>query len=382
MCRAVNDATLTKAGDIYQYFIALKDCFEMEEEETLQIEVSGDVSVINKNGGTYQKEVKHHFGDNKLSERDIDFWKTLANWYVDYDNIKKFQDLILFTTSSISEDSVFNSWNKSKKNEKLRVLKEIGSIHKQKEETFRKQYNRIFNDNYDEDKLLEIIDKFKISYAQVSLSGISAEFVKYIGYIPEENRDSYIGALLGQILSKIKNPPHKWEFSKKEFNKILEATSPAYAQQGLIPLPIEYALEEPSVNDIKRISRKRFIDEIRKIQYEEKISPAISDYWKTEITVAKYFCNNFMYLRSLPLYVRSLQDRMEYAKSDRDLDADGECLEKQIKLSKKFYNEVMVWRAEDFGSIIRNQDFFQRGIIHNIVDDGKVNWKVGDESEY
>ena len=28
MTRAVNDATLTKAGDIYQYLNALKDCFD------------------------------------------------------------------------------------------------------------------------------------------------------------------------------------------------------------------------------------------------------------------------------------------------------------------------------------------------------------------
>lgn len=28
MSRAVNDATLQKAGDIYQYLIALRDCFE------------------------------------------------------------------------------------------------------------------------------------------------------------------------------------------------------------------------------------------------------------------------------------------------------------------------------------------------------------------
>lgn len=31
MSRAVNDATLQKAGDIYQYLIALRDCFELED---------------------------------------------------------------------------------------------------------------------------------------------------------------------------------------------------------------------------------------------------------------------------------------------------------------------------------------------------------------
>ena len=37
MTRAVNDATLQKAGDIYQYLIALRDCFELNDGDTLQI---------------------------------------------------------------------------------------------------------------------------------------------------------------------------------------------------------------------------------------------------------------------------------------------------------------------------------------------------------
>lgn len=52
--KAVNDATLQKAGDIYQYLIALKDCFELADGDTLQIETNGDVSIINDTGGRFQ----------------------------------------------------------------------------------------------------------------------------------------------------------------------------------------------------------------------------------------------------------------------------------------------------------------------------------------
>ena len=62
MNKAVNDATLSKVGDIYQYLVALRDCFTLDTDDTLQIEVLGDVSVIKKNGGSFQKEVKHHIG--------------------------------------------------------------------------------------------------------------------------------------------------------------------------------------------------------------------------------------------------------------------------------------------------------------------------------
>ena len=87
MTRAVNDATLQKAGDIYQYLIALRDCFELNDGDTLQIETNGDVSIINDVGGRFQREVKHHFGNTSISDRDIDFWKTLANFCKEYPTV-------------------------------------------------------------------------------------------------------------------------------------------------------------------------------------------------------------------------------------------------------------------------------------------------------
>lgn len=206
MTRAVNDATLNKSGDIYQYLIALRDCFDLNEDDTLQIETNGDVSIINDIGGRFQREVKHHFGDKSISDRDIDFWKTLANWYTDYERVKNFSNYILSTTATIQRGSPFYGWNNMKKEEKLKRLKDIGSKTKEKEETFRNQYNRIFADSYNESRLLEILDKFTIEDAKTSIDGISNEFSKYVGHIPSENRDGYIGALLGEILIKVKAP--------------------------------------------------------------------------------------------------------------------------------------------------------------------------------
>ena len=179
MNKAINDATLQQAGTIYQYLIALKDCFELNDNETLQIEIHGDVSIINNLGGLYQKEVKHHFGEKSLSNRDIDFWKTLANWYTDYERAIGFSHLILSTTANISTSSPFSAWNESKKEEKLRIVREIGNPTKEKEETFRSQYNRIFNDSYNEEHLLNILDRLTIASSQTSLTGISKHSISF-----------------------------------------------------------------------------------------------------------------------------------------------------------------------------------------------------------
>lgn len=47
MDTAINDATLKQAENIYQYLTALKDCYELQDGEILQIEINGDVSIIN-----------------------------------------------------------------------------------------------------------------------------------------------------------------------------------------------------------------------------------------------------------------------------------------------------------------------------------------------
>ena len=72
---------------------------------------------------------------------------------------------------------------------------------------------------------------------------------------------------------------------------------------------------------------------------------------------------------------------MRYTKEDCEIHAEGATAEEQIKISKQLYNGIMRWDANDFGSIIRNQGFFQRGVIHNIVDETDFRWKVGEEKD-
>lgn len=382
MTKATNDATLNQAGTIYQCFIALRDCFELQDDDVLEIETHGDVSVISSNeGSSFQKEVKHHFGKSSLGERSIDFWKTLANWYFEYDRIKRFSSCILLTTSKIDADSKFYNWNNISKEEKLNILKEIGRLVKDKEKSFREQYLRIFNSTYDETRLLEILEKFSIESGKNNLSAISKEFSNYTLHIPEENRNHYIGALLGEILVKVKDPPHKWIVTKKEFSKILQVQSAAYAKGTKNPLPNAFRGIRVPEEKIKSLDSKKFVNAIREIDYEKEIPNAISDYWKMEKTVMEYFKYDPIYCSDLENYKNDLSTRLDYAKDEKELELDENTNIKIINISKRLYLNVMQWKADDFGSIIQNQDFFQRGIIHEIVDTTKFKWKVGEKED-
>lgn len=383
MTKSCNDATLQKIGDIYQYLIALRTCFELEKDDTMQLETNGDVSLISDTLGKYQMEVKHHFKEKSITTRDIDFWKTLANWYKNYEHIKNYTKYILYTTAKITKTSPFYDWNISDKEKKLEKIKEIGGKTKKREKLFRTQFKRIFDKFYDEEHLLEILDKFIIEPAKTKIDGISNEFTKYVGHIPIENRDSYIGALLGEIMIKVKNPPHKWGVNKDEFEKILQRQTAAYGIKNAVPLPTEYAKTDISKEDTKLLEQKKFVLCIREIEYDKMISSAVSDYWKTNMTIAKYFTDNPIYLDSLDLYKDELNKQMIYAKEKNELNVEESTEEKQlINISKQLYLEVMKWNVNDFGSIIQNQGFFQRGVIHDIVNETDFRWKVGNKNEH
>lgn len=382
MTKAVNDAIEQKAGDIFQYLVALRDCFELEDGDTLQIEVNGDVSILTGTGGKFQKEVKHHFGNTYLGDRDVDFWKTLANWYEDFERIESFSELILYCTSNIKDTSPFHGWNGLNKKAKLAKLKDIGSVTKKREQGFREQYTRIFSREYNEENLLKILDKFSIKASCKSIVGVSDEFSKFIGHIPKNNRDSYIGALLGRIMILVKEPPHKWEVTRTSFDKMLEAESAAYGEAPKRPLPTEFAQSEIPNAQEKALTDKQFVRAIYDIEYPQMVHGAVSDYWKMDMTVAKYFRDDIMYLSSIDAYKEDLSQKLVYAKEVKKLDAVGKSDDDKILLSKRLYLDAMQWDATDFGSIVNNRSFFQHGVIHDIVEDGDFEWKVGGEDEY
>lgn len=374
------DSTQQKAGDIYQYIIALSDCFDMQPGDSLYIERYGDVSCIKKEG-SFQKEIKHHFGDKNLSERDIDLWKTLANWYEAYEKQKIFSELIFYTTADIQETSCFNDWNAITPQEKLDILKEIGKVQKPREETFRSQYDRIFKNQYDETILLNILERMKIMYSQTKLLGVSLLFDKHaqLHPIPKCQRDRYIGALLGQILFKIKVPPFQWNVSFEEFETMQQQIAPAYMNEKSVALPDEYADKEISKETQCLYDKKQFAKAIRDIKLPKKVFEAISDYWKTEMTIADYFQNNPIYMKDYLGYRNDLKGKMTDNKDNYGLNVSSE--KEAINMSQNEYLTAMLWDPQDFGSIVQNRRFFQHGVMHDIVEVGEFEWKIEVESD-
>ncbi|MEN7435279.1 hypothetical protein AAGV27_08455 [Bacillus velezensis] len=164
-----NDDTKTKLGDIYHYYIVLDYCLELQENETILVEKYGDIS-IESDEKSKNIEVKHHQGVHRLSDRHLDFWKTLKNWVKYHQNMQGFKKLILYTTSDFGGMSKLEIWNSIKAYERLRILIEIGHEIKKTEESFRPVYESIFNE--DIEIILAILEKVELYTNQTNIVDI------------------------------------------------------------------------------------------------------------------------------------------------------------------------------------------------------------------
>ena len=112
-----NDATFKLLGFEYQKLIALEKCLDAKPNERIWIECRGDVA--NKDTSM---EIKHHSSNHNITSNSEDVWNTLKNYITEINITQTFTNLILHTTSSIPNSSIFFDWNRLAIAEKRRKV--------------------------------------------------------------------------------------------------------------------------------------------------------------------------------------------------------------------------------------------------------------------
>lgn len=381
---AVNDATKQKVGDLYQYFIALLDCFSLQKGEAMLIETNGDISIVSSSGkNRFQKEVKHHIKKRNLSDRDEDFWNTLDNWCKEQKVISSFDMLIFYTTSSITSTSIFHNWNLKTTQERYETLQTCGAQIKKNEKNFRTHYNSVFaSRELTREDVETILGKIEIWSRQNVISELDQLFAEVTRQIPQENKRKYIESLLGQILGKVVDPPHKWEVTQEEFDQMVIDNNARFAKTSQIYLETLNSGYPPTQDDLQSLNEKVFVKEIERIEYAEVIHDAIVDYWRTHTQVLQNAQNNILFMASLPEYRNDLLRKLEGKKRQAKRSVQGQGHTHCINASKDMYDQATTWDAVDFGHIVGNAGYFQNGIIHGIVDDKEFEWSLEAEDEH
>lgn len=375
-----NDNTLKTLGLIYQTYVALVKCLEMKEHDKVIIEKKGDVTFVSLNVNSEQLEVKHHIKENSISDRSSEIWNTVWNWYSNcekYDDIDKF---ILFTTSNLSKKSVFLDWNNQNSDNKYRIFKNIGEIYEKEEKTFREIYDRIFAGNHNINNLKLVLEKFEILSRQKMIVDIISDYKDTtFKFIPEaEDMSLFVSSLVGILFTyPIKNK--NWEISYEDFNAVFRKLSNGYNFNHSLPLPVdfeEYTLTQSEYNELKN---KKFVNEIHRIDLEEAINDAIDDYCRANRTIIEYYDSNIVKTENINRYRKSLLDALrQKRKTYKNKCRNSNFNDILIKNSQYMYFEAMEMEAREIEGISINQGFFQRGTIHNIIDN-ELTWHLGDE---
>ncbi len=378
MKRLKNDDTLTKLGDIYHYLLVLKYCCSLKEDEIIYVEQFGDISKVATND-SFQMEVKHHIDEHKMVDRDSEFWNTLKNWLENKETMEKFNSYILLTTSSFDETSAFYNWESQNTDERLENLKEIGRERKKKEKTFRELYEKIFN-VFSEEEIKSIIGKVIVNAGEKNITFLKKELQQHPHFqnVNEADFNPYINELLGYIINKPSTPPFSWRIEFNEFKRLTIELRDRFANSSRT-IPSTYDGKEVSNVDV--FLDKKFVQEIKRIKYDEEIKEAINNVWRKNSTVIDYFEGNYIFFNDLKTYKNGLNKKINYVKKNFEIDYSDEVEKKRIRGSQKLFNEVMAMDLENFGIIKSNTRFFQNGVIHEIVDDGDIYWYIEEEDD-
>lgn len=378
MNKKKQDATDKVVGYFYQYWFAVSECLNLQGG-SLVVENLGDITLLNDNSEIEkQYEIKFHEGDKSLSDRNIDFWKTIYNWINNYDISSKCENLILHTTSTISKTSIFYSWNVCSKEEKYsRMLQIYKEDNERSKETMRAKYYETIFAKENLSKLLSILDKQIIETQSDGFDFVEKKIMmaSMLQVFSEPQKKMISNLLYANLISIpiIKNNQN-WSISYTELQKLINQLMEKMNFGGLPVIEDIFNDKNPSIEESELYKEKKFIKEIQKIEYEDQIETAIRDYFKANINLDSYFKDYVSFEGEYNIYKKNLSEKINNLKMKRQLETSNETI---INDSKKFYHEGL--DSTPTTTLKFNSESIKKGIVHNIVEEGKITWHLGEK---
>ena len=272
------DSTSSIKGVLYQFFVALEQCFKMQEGQAVYIETYGDVSVL---GNLFDsKQIESKLYKKALTDSDKNVWKSLYNWMREDFPIDQFGYLVLLTTQRVPMRSAWLNWNDKTPSERIAVLRDIKKSfdsRKRKDKDLAAYMTAIF-DAKNETRLSQVAKMLYID--SISMDG--NQYHKYLQekygkHIPNIQKGKYINHMFGYIL----NPDivsHNWTITYGEFIRETEEITKTLVENTAV-FPMKLKLTDIQKNDYDGYA---FVEKIKDIKYgDDIILEAIDDYVHT-----------------------------------------------------------------------------------------------------
>ncbi len=358
-------------GVIYQYFVALEKCFEMKSGDFVRFEEDGDVSTVNE-----QIEVKHVEDD--LTDRNLNFWKTLNNWLDPAFERSKYQSLVLLTTQKIGSNSLLNNWNNKSHSQKLTILKNIKKTaldeHKNSGNTKKTEVlNYIEKCLSTSNKIIfnEIIQKFiLLDQSEISVEFYNSTRDRYLKAVkPLRYKDQIMQGLLGYILSR-----HKvnsvWEISYNDFSNEFSEFVAQFSENTKTFPEINYSYSQKEIDEnLDHL----FVQKINEINYTDQISKAVSDYLSTQKIILEEISDHTVAVQHYFAFENELQQKYHPKYSQFSRKANPNSFDESCQ---DFYDEMMGMDAPKLGKYDHTPIIFKNGVLHILANENNITWKL------
>jgi hypothetical protein len=382
----------------YQIHVAIDYCHTLEDDESLWIEVFGDVAV----GQWAQVEVKLWSDD--LTDGHTNFWNTLNNWLKPEFDHDRFKNLVLLTNQDFGARSELCNWNDISPKQRLGLLLKIqarlskpsqaktrqnlrGGVSTETREKRSKsavQRALILSEERRE-TLLSIIPKIRIVTQHDNLLALLSKYKRaMLRSVNPTRKDDFLNDLFGFMMDaeRINNG---WEIKGSEFTaKFLELMKRYMV--GAVTFPtVDKALISRQAAEVN-VSLRLFAQKLNQIGAGNRLVHATSELLQAQEYLAEMINDCAITQEESKRYQVKHHDTHYYkrARAMRNFDSDI-AKTALMSASHDFYLDRCGDDVEPFCAYQDTPLAFRNGIYHILADEpagtreDEFHWRLWDE---
>lgn len=385
------DATLLFKALQYQLLVAVEYCYDLETDESLWLEVMGDVTVPGKT----QTEVKL-YSDN-LTDSHANFWNTVKNWLHENFDRTSFKTLVLLTTQDFGAQTLLKGWNAASAAERLSIMERIvagsatagdlasngleveeGAANPSKSQKLQ-QY---VMDPKRRDALMEVLERMQITTGAESLEQRLKDYeTRHLKPIRPSKYQTFIHELLGFMCSPdlvIKG----WQITYQAFTDKLSELTHRYMKHPKTFPSVDMAALKKSI-DIEEIRPMRFAQKILEIGGEQQLKKAALHRIVAQTTISDLYTDGVLFKPMVDLYLSNHLTQHQYGRELAMLDCAGvTCSTELSTRSMKFFLMRNSLPADSFCGLEHTMLEFRNGIYHMLAgeqpedEDDEFHWRL------
>lgn len=363
--KLTTDNTKKFLGLEYQKLIALEECLKAHPNEIIWIECKGDVATE-----TTSTEIKHHENGGNISSNAVDAWKTLGNFTKNYEEQKRFNQLILFTTATSAADSIFYNWNNLSAENKLKVLKE----HRPSATVL--EHKEAFLEG-NETQLLDILTRFKILEGQKTIAEKYADVVadRFLALIPEEYKEAAMHVLHGMITKAAIENSNSWHIVRNDFIRDARFKLQRFTTKDV---PFVHVSVDEAREQIKGETSYRFTGCLSEIGLRSStIREAVNSYLRSQVSL-----DAMISLTPEIIDVTKAFDKEVYADIIQKKDEGSYKITREIcgteianGVSRDVYFDSIGSQVQKMRNIDETPKYYRNGRIHAAVEESDFTWR-------